>query len=322
MTSNLPAAAVNGHQQPCQRSSPLFFRVRKIGYFAAFALFALRIGTGWHFYKEGVKKFSDDFTSKYLLQEAKGPLADFYLMMIPDREGRTRLNRDQILADWKSLRERAIGQYGFDDAQKKKANDLLSKRARQLDWFFDENGEDIEEYFLQCDRLREAKADASTRDVEFRRKWIVEKQGELQSKVGPWLSEVEQYNKLWERDLNSIATRDQVSPRPLALPDPGAMVIDPLVKYGITAIGVCLILGLFTRFASLCGIVFLCSVLASQPYWIPEAKAEFAYYQVVELLALLVLLAFAAGQYAGLDYLVHHLRLRCCPPKYKGDDDV
>ncbi len=294
--------------------------MRKIGYFAAFAIFALRVGTGWHFFKEGVKKFSDDFTSIYLLQQAKGPLADLYLGMIPDREGRARLNRDQILADWKSLKDRASRQYGFNDDQTKKADQLLSKRAKQLDWFFAVNADDIEEYLLECDRLREAKAE-STRSVDFQRKWILEKQSELQGKVRPWLSDLKQYNELFENDLHQLASGNQGSKRPLALPDRGAMVIDPLVKYGITAIGVCLVLGLLTRFASLCGIVFLCSVLLSQPFWIPEADTQFAYYQVVEALALLVLFAFAAGQYAGLDFLLYHLRLRCCPPKSEGDDD-
>ena len=60
------------------RSNPLTPPIRQIGTFALVSLLLLRLGIGWHFFKEGAKKFQgESFTSVYFLQTAKGPLADF-----------------------------------------------------------------------------------------------------------------------------------------------------------------------------------------------------------------------------------------------------
>ena len=49
---------------------------------------ALRLGVGWHFFKEGAKKFTDaGVPSVAFLRSATGPLADMYKSFIPDRYG-------------------------------------------------------------------------------------------------------------------------------------------------------------------------------------------------------------------------------------------
>ena len=66
-------------------------------------LIALRLGIGWHFFKEGAKKFQgDSFTSVYFLQTAKGPLAEFYKSMIPDRQGYERLDQGKTEEFWQA----------------------------------------------------------------------------------------------------------------------------------------------------------------------------------------------------------------------------
>jgi hypothetical protein len=57
--------------------------------------------------------------------------------------------------------------------------------------------------------------------------------------------------------------------------------------------------------------------MSTQPPWVPGAETTYVYYQLVEVLALVVLIAMAAGYYGGLDYVIRGLRLRCCPPKKK-----
>ena len=69
---------------------------------------------------------------------------------------------------------------------------------------------------------------------------------------------------------------------------------------------VCLILGLFTRVVAVAAAAFLGSVIATQ--WPGAYDAAPVYYQSIEMLALLVLAAFGAGRYAGLDYFIS-----CCP---------
>lgn len=85
------------------------------------------------------------------------------------------------------------------------------------------------------------------------------------------------------------------------------------VRYGLTAVGICLILGLFTRTSCVAGAGFLTLFyLAMMPLpWLPEnPKAEGHYLyinkNIIEMLALLALATTASGRWVGLDGLVHY----------------
>jgi uncharacterized membrane protein YphA (DoxX/SURF4 family) len=85
--------------------------------------------------------------------------------------------------------------------------------------------------------------------------------------------------------------------------DAGSMrLINTMVKWTVILVGIFLMLGLFTRFWSIVGVGFLCSVISSQ--WPGWYGAEPTYYQVVELCGLLVLAATNAGRFAGLDFFL------------------
>jgi uncharacterized membrane protein YphA (DoxX/SURF4 family) len=87
------------------------------------------------------------------------------------------------------------------------------------------------------------------------------------------------------------------------------------VTYGLTAIGLCLLLGLFTRLAALGGALFMLFVVMTQPAWPtifpPDppilGHALLINKDFIEMVALLVIATSAAGRWGGLDYLVHHL---------------
>jgi uncharacterized membrane protein YphA (DoxX/SURF4 family) len=70
-------------------------------------------------------------------------------------------------------------------------------------------------------------------------------------------------------------------------------------------VGSCLLLGFFTRLASLAGALFLSAVIASQPPWVPGAESTI--YQTVEFAGLLVLAGTGAGRWLGLDYFSYAL---------------
>ena len=94
---------------------------------------------------------------------------------------------------------------------------------------------------------------------------------------------------------------------------PAEGIMDKVIPWLILSIGILLLVGLFTRLASLAGAAFLVFVVATQPPWLSQSIPT--YYQWVELLALLVLAALGAGRFAGLDSIIHATLLRCCPPK-------
>lgn len=78
--------------------------------------------------------------------------------------------------------------------------------------------------------------------------------------------------------------------------------------YGLTIIGACLILGLFTRFAALCGAGMLAMFYAAMPAlpWLPEGGPSEGHYlyvnkNLIEMIALLLIATTRIGRWGGLD---------------------
>ena len=89
---------------------------------------------------------------------------------------------------------------------------------------------------------------------------------------------------------------------------------DLITMWGLTAVGLLLMLGLFTRLASLGGIGFILLFYLCNPpfvgyfYSIPsEGSYLIVNKNLVELGALVVILVTGSGRYAGLDRIVHGL---------------
>ena len=72
-----------------------------------------------------------------------------------------------------------------------------------------------------------------------------------------------------------------------------------------------MLIGLFTRLSAIALAIFLLSVIASQPPWIPGTIPT--YNHVVECIALLVLATTPVGRWAGLDFFIHHPLFRPKP---------
>ena len=98
---------------------------------------------------------------------------------------------------------------------------------------------------------------------------------------------------------------------------------DLITMWGLTAVGVLLILGLFTRLASIGGIGFILLFYLCNPpfvgyfYSIPtEGSYLIVNKNLVELAALLVIFATGSGRFAGLDRILHALFAR--RPQFAG----
>ena len=92
---------------------------------------------------------------------------------------------------------------------------------------------------------------------------------------------------------------------------------DLITMWGLTLVGILLVLGLFTRLASLGGIGFILLFYLCNPpfvgyfYSIPtEGSYLIVNKNVVELCALLVILVTGSGRFAGLDRILHGLFAR------------
>ena len=92
---------------------------------------------------------------------------------------------------------------------------------------------------------------------------------------------------------------------------------DVITMWGLTIVGALLVLGLFTRLASLAGIGFILLFYLCNPpfvgyfYSLPsEGSYLIVNKNLVELCALLVIFATGSGRFAGLDRILHLLFAR------------
>jgi len=286
---------------------------------ACFALVALRIGVGWHFLSEGVDKLRNGkpFTAPFF-GAAKGPFAHLFLDRIWDRDGRVRLNRDQTKQAWTGYRDKATSTYGFDEGQVKRANQVVTSYLDEADEILADPKEEVHTYLKGLDRHAANARDAKREEVSSLAGQTKMIEDDLKKNRGMWLGRLD---KLWEgveKDIHGIATPQQRLRGRVAMGRPGlppmdATLLDRIIPYSHIAIGACLILGLFTRTAAWAAVAFLLSVVASQPPWL--AGTVPTYYQVVEMLAVIVLATAGAGQHAGLDFILRAMRYGCCPPK-------
>ncbi len=299
------------------------------------SLILLRVVVGFHFFKEGTTKLqSGNFSAKPFLSEAKGPYADYFHPFLDDPHGVVRLclktenplvatdeefqspeiSADFTFAIWNDFRDRLHDHYQFEDRnQVVRAERILSEHKQLLEEFLDANRDELIVHFGSTDRLNGFDRDGSARQltaekVESLREQVETIKSDRRRKLQGWLREVESIWDSLEQQLNEVAVdsqRDQPAltlHRPFSQPLSWQKAIDRVIPWFDTIVGALLILGLFTRFASLAAAMFLASVIATQPPWIAGTAPTYLYF--VELAACLVIFATAAGKIGGLDFFL------------------
>ena len=196
--------------------------------------------------------------------------------------------------------------------QKEAGLAIVAAYSERLRSFLAENRTEILAYFRGADRLRGFDKDGTTRtDVLYGVASLYDQTQQISrertSAARPWL---EQVNAMWdgvETEINGLAVETQVSRGSVRLERPWAprfsalQIINRVVPWFDTLVGVLLVLGLFTRWAALAGALFLAGVISTQPPFVMGSTPTI--YQLVELVGLLVLLATGAGRLAGFDAL-------------------
>ncbi|MDA7949914.1 MAG: DoxX family protein [Pirellulaceae bacterium] len=322
----------------------------QFGLLAIIALILLRFVVGWHFYQSGLEKFENpSYSSTPFFRSAQGPGAKFFQDQIPDRYGLLRLDYTETAKDWDTRLQDALSKQRLTEEQTEEVNTIYKGYKDQLEWYLAKNiADDLASYQLEATSLKELQNELDFSSPDYQKQRARTREAKLLAQSAPWLKQVETIRSNLENDLNGLANTtqngvknnaniDENSPKiapkdkktvkkPVAsakkwyefpsqsyrpvhplLPN---STLDDLTKWVLLAIGFMLILGLFTRLASLAGIAFLASII-----WITWQPVEVGIsptqYQEIELIALFLLLATAAGRYGGLDYLIHH-GCRCC----------
>jgi uncharacterized membrane protein YphA (DoxX/SURF4 family) len=283
---------------------------RLVGWIGVCMLVLLRVTIGWHFYSEGVDKYSaGNWDAKPFFANARGPVAGPFRELVWDWDGKLRLDVEKTKMHFAIFRERVGSHFGFDDKQKRLAQANYSKAVEQVEWVLSSNAADLEEYELGRKRIE-------TLENDFRRDGVDSLAGQRASiraewlqKAAPALKQIDEVWKSYESSQNAIASAAQAERRePLALGVPRNKLIDTsiinkIVPYFDMAIGVCLLLGLFTPVAALAAAGFLGSVFLSQ--FPPTTGPASTQYQLIEGMACLVLAGTGAGRFAGIDFLLH-----------------
>ena len=226
---------------------------------------------------------------------------------------------EQIDAERRAMLKRFTDIRGLTEEQRSQAAQAFGRRDRQLADYLAGESLDIQAYQHELWRLENLQETAGAKEVPYQQRWVAQKLAETNRTPLKWVAVVRQYDQEFANELHGLLTEEQsastVGGQALAaLTDPKQTQLRwmNLAVTGLTiGVGCCLLLGLFTRLASVVGALFLLSVMATQPPWVVGANTEFFSYQLVELSALLFLAAVSAGRVAGLDFILHGLWSMC-----------
>jgi uncharacterized membrane protein YphA (DoxX/SURF4 family) len=220
----------------------------------------------------------------------------------------------QIAADWRAVCEDFKSIDGLSDEQKKKADQALESRLQQLAGYLAAENEAIFEYRHELWRVQIWRDSPEAGEVPFVDERIATNDAEAAGKAAAWVREVGVIESQFNDDLRAIVSQEQddqsVSSSIVegAISDPRAdrlRTINVVVTVLTISVGVCLLLGLFTRLAAIVAALFLFGVIASQPAWLASAAPTMP--QVVEFVGLLVLAGTGAGRWMGLDFFAYAL---------------
>lgn len=338
----------------CERRFPLRHINVRIGTATVVMLVVLRLSLGCHFLYEGVWKITNpDFSAEPFLTQAKGPAAPLFYMMVPDLDGRQRLRietdeegeevikGESFLTAWENLKQACVEQYQLGPEQTAEADKLHLVYKKSLEVYLAENREEIAGYFTSLDDLEKRKADGN-HGAAHQKKRLWDRQQELRREVRGWLSEIEGLGEEYQMALWNVLDEDQQAQGPIraAMAQTDVLPVDlPLVSgkkelldfavtYGLTAIGLCLVLGFCTRLAAIGGGCFMFSVILTQPSWptiYPPAPSVVGHALLVnkdwiEMVALFFLATTAVGRWGGLDFFLYHWIVRPFVLRKKPED--
>lgn len=281
--------------------------LNRIGVIGLLALVALRVGVGWHFFKEGSDKIkSGTFSSEGFLKGANGRFAGFYHGMVWDYDGKIRLDEKLMVSEMDKAVERATERYGLTQEQIKELDTKKKKLENALKGVYAEYDEQIVKLKKGEDRVAKMEDTPLWKEVASLRgqKESIEK--ERLSGIWPAVKGVDEIWKQLEEEINSVTTPEQYKAGGayrLKRPKEGLIssaTVDRIIPLFDITVGVLLILGLFVPLAGWAGALFLFSVILSQFPGDPGSQPTYLY--AVEALAMIVLASVGAGRYGGLDF--------------------
>ena len=291
----------------------------RIGIAAVVMLVLLRISIGWHFLYEGVwKQQNPGFSAEGFLRQARGPWQEHFRALVPDPDGKDRLDAKALSDNWDTYRRDLVDYYNLSDEQQEAQGKIYGRYDQQLQEYVVQNQAEITKYQEGLTALEAAKQDPSADDMPFAQKRRAEREAALRAQAAPWLAYIDTLDRNYKAELLTVLDKDQRIKGKPSEPVTTLAKIDKMTTYGLIAIGVGLMVGLFTRLSSLAGAAFLLLVVLAQPAYpgvfpVPHPSAGHSLFvnkELIEMIALLALAATPVGRWAGLDFVIHYLFVR------------
>jgi uncharacterized membrane protein YphA (DoxX/SURF4 family) len=315
---------------------------------ARFFLIALRLAIGWHCFVEGMEKMTTPtWSSEVYLRESMGPASGAFRALAGDRliakltVGEDGAFPTELEREWNGYVNAFSAYYELTGEQIEKAQAILAERKMEALAAFAQAEsvtkisayppdlkidmtmkQRLDEHVRLSERVRAAEASFPTSDKDVHTEWKTAKanlakwRAELQKSIGVETTKL-------KKALTDLLTSEQKQNGPM--PEPKGVPIaswrlleiaDFLVKWSLVILGACLLLGLFSRAASLATALLILSFYAAMPAlpgWPESPRLEGHYLLInktlIEVIALLALTFIPTGRWAGLDGL---LCLCCC----------
>lgn len=244
-----------------------------------------------------------------------------------------------LAREWSEYVQRFSEYYGLDEEQRKKAEDALIKAEDDVVRWLTRKEVDAKNfqaktqegqlpvptrlalYKRKLDELMEPKhsrlvsmgSDAESRRLQEVKSDVVRLRVGLLNDLDEYTQELRKALEKLPTDAQKKAAEDKGKP---PQPEPPAndkqKWIDLATMYGLTILGACLIVGLFSRTACVLAAAFLLGTyLTFPPFpWLPSPPNNEGYYlfvnkNLIEMIALLALATTTSGRWFGLDALIH-----------------
>ncbi len=317
------------------------------------SLILLRLVIGWHFLFEGLHKIHSlyspkPFSSEIYFRESSGPLGKFMKGFLPDPDAEliVKLDEKSITNEWNSTFKNFTSSYQLTPEQTKSAEEILEKDLKKTKEWLAEGKKEIEipspdgkpggtlkinyttpqwisYYKSKIDELEKIRTDDRSWYLgkELDKARIAATKAEIAKGRKELGDDYESQRNSFNSDLQKLLTSEQKS-KTIKIDEKKPTFIhwiNLMTIFGITAIGIGLFLGLFTRVACLGGIAFLAmTYLTIPPFpWLPvpplnEGNYVFINKNMVEMFGMIVLFTTNSGRWFGLDAILANLLPSCC----------
>jgi uncharacterized membrane protein YphA (DoxX/SURF4 family) len=226
-------------------------------------------------------------------------------------DSRRKLELERLKDDWAADMARIGNHFGFDGEQQKKAGEALAETQKTAeDWFQSpDNRERVKKYLDELAEVEAIERNPNALSYEIENARADRKVAEADRKA--LVKEVDAWTADFRDDLTKLATPEQFKEAGEYVPPMTQLQqVDLITMWGLSAVGLCMMLGLFTPLACLGGAAYLLSFYLSMPPWpgLPEGITEghyrFVNKNLIEMLACLVLASTPNGLWIGLDALL------------------